>query len=147
MKRFCTLLFFVLFSLSAYAQAKKDNTITIATSLPVAEAFTAWGKHLAANGFTIDKSDPTFYTISTGQKDTSRLNCTFVVNSSVSDSGQVVVRLKLGIKASPLAGTKATDLSDWQYGGMKGSPNMVVYQDILKVINSFGQYPVTYSVK
>ena len=139
-----------LVSLSGFAQSepfKKANTIQIETGLPAAEVYKAWGQHLAANGFTIDKSDATFYTIATGPKDTSKLNLAFVVNSAVLDSGTVLVKMKIQVKSSILTNTAATDFSDWQYGGMKGSPNQVVYQDIMKIITSFGQHPVTYLVK
>ncbi|QMU30151.1 hypothetical protein [Adhaeribacter radiodurans] len=147
MTRIYTLLFVFFLSLHAFAQTKKDNTITVNTGLPASEAFTAWGIHLAANGYSIDKSDTSSFTISTGSKDTSRLNYAYIVNSSVTDSGLVVIRMKWQLKSSALAGTKATDFYDWEYATAKSNVQNIIFQDINKVIQSFGQYPVSYSVK
>ncbi len=38
------------------------------------------GRHLAQNGYAIEKSDKDFFTMTTGPKDTSRFNKDFIVN-------------------------------------------------------------------
>lgn len=137
---------------SIYAQVskepfKKSNTILVETQLTNDEAFASWGRHLASEGYTIDQSNNTFYSITTGPKDTSKFNCDFIVSSTVIDGGTIMIKLKWRIKSSLLVGTQATDFDDWEY--MKGKNNIcnVIYRDLIATVESFGPYNVTYQKK
>lgn len=124
---------------------KKANTIFIETGLKSDSAFVLWGKHLAQKGYTIEKSDNNFYTITTGPKDPSKFNVDFVTNSVVIGTGTIKVKLKWRIKSSVLAGTRSTDYYDWEYATSKGNIQYVIHEDFLKIIKAFGGYPVKYS--
>ncbi len=143
MKPILTLLIVVFLSFTAYAQTepfKKANAINIETGLPAAEAYKAWGQHLAANGYTIDKSNPEFMMITTGPKDTSKYNFDFIINSVVDPNGLINVRLKWRLKNGK------SEFTDWDYAEASTNVKNVIYRDFLPVIQSFGK-PVSYLVK
>ena len=123
---------------------KKCNTILIQTSLNGNETFMKWGKHLIQSGFTLDKTNKDFLTISTVPKDASRYNMDFILNSSISDSGNIMLNIKWRVKSSILAETDATEFYDWEYSKSKGNIQNIIYNDILPMIKSFGEYIVTY---
>lgn len=139
MKNLLILTFFILFASSSIAQQKKDNTILIDTGLTGEEAFKSWGKHLGQNGYTIDKADANFMTISTGPKDTSKFNYDYTVNSSVDEKGKIKVTFRWRLKAMN------GQFNDWDYAPGNNNVKGIIYNDFLKVIQSFGQYPVTYA--
>lgn len=152
MKKISTLFLLLFTVLTIQAQVspqpfKKANTITISTSLAPEEAFKQWGRHLGQNGFTIDKSDPNFLTITTGKKATSKMNFSFIVNSAVLDNGDLQVKIKWLLNSSILAGTRETSLYDWEYATSRTNVQNVIYNDLMGVIKSLGEYPVTYSIK
>ena len=123
---------------------KKANTILISTNMSTNDAFTNWGRHLAQNGYSIDKSDNNFYTFTTGPKDTSKFNYDFIINSSVTDSGMVIIKLKWRLKSSILAGTSETQFYDWNFAKGKSNVKGIIYNDLIIIIKSFGTYVITY---
>lgn len=126
---------------------KKANTIMVTTSLAPEEVFKLWGRHLGQNGYTIDKSDPTFWTITTGKKATSKMNYSFVVNSAVNDKGELQLRFKWALNSSMLAGTRESALYDWEYATSRANVQNIIYNDFIQVVKSFGDYPVSYTIK
>jgi hypothetical protein len=143
MKSILTLAAFMLLAFVTYAQEaaqpfKKANTILIETGLTGEEAFKAWGKHLGQNGYTIDKSDANFMTITTGAKAASKFNFTFTANSAIDDKGVIKVKLHW---LHPMADSPA----EWGYATSGNNVNNIIFKDFMKVIQSFGQYPVTYA--
>lgn len=110
---------------------KKANVIVVKTDTTADAAFMQWGRHLATHGFSIDESNKDFMTLKTGALSTSKLNVLFYVNSNITEDGSVNIRLKLKVN------TPLSDYSDWDYRGMKGSPMMVVYEDMMKIISEF----------
>ena len=148
------LLFVVLISVSVYSFGqtmnepfKKANTILIETNLPSNEIFTKWGKHLAQNGYSIDKSDNNFLTLTTGPKNTSKFNYDFIVISSVNDSGTVIIKIKWRLNSSIIAGTSETNFYDWEYASGKNNVQNIIYEDLLKTINSFGSFDIKFEKK
>jgi len=134
----------ILFSQSADEPFKKANTIIIETQMDVNDVFLKWGRHLSQNGYSIEKSNRDFYTISTGPKDTSKLNFDFVINSSISDSGTLILKLKWRLKSNLLTNTSETGFYDWEYAKSKGNIQNVIYRDILPIISSFGDFNIIY---
>lgn len=138
----------LLFPMLVFAQAaepfKKANTIVIQTGLKPEEAFTKWGRHLAQSGYTIGESNKDFFTFSTGPKDTSKWNYAFLVNSVVDDSGAIALKIQWQLKSNLLANTHQTEFYDWEYATAKGNVQNIIYQDILPVLKSFGEYPISY---
>jgi hypothetical protein len=118
---------------------KKANVIVIETGLSPEEAYTKWGKYLVQNGFTIADSNKEFLTLNTGPKNTSKMNYDFVLNTSIQENGDIVVRSKWRIKASELAGRQATPFFDWKYRGM----SEITTQDIFAVVGGLS-LPVIY---
>jgi len=124
---------------------KKANTILIETSSKSDSVFIIWGRHLAQNGYAVDKSDNNFFTMTTGPKDTSKYNMDFFVNSVVSSDGTIKIKIKWRIKSSMLAGTKSTEYYDWEYATSKGNIQYVIYADFMKTAKAFGNYQIKYS--
>lgn len=118
---------------------KGANTILIETAMDRSEAFTRWGRHLAQNGYSIDKSDNAFYSLTTGPKDTSRSGYDFLVNSSVTDSGTIIITIKWRSKSS-----SETPFDDWQYKPGKANIRSMIFRDIIPIINSLGDFDIYY---
>lgn len=125
---------------------KDANAILIETGLSATEAFVKWGRHLAQNGYPIDNSDNTFYTVKTGPKDTSKGNYDFVVISSVSDSGTIMITLKSRLKSSDESRPEP-QFYDWHYAPGKASARNLIYREFLPTIESFGHFDVFYEKK
>ncbi len=123
---------------------KKANTILIETNLPNNECFTKWGKHLAQNGYSIDKSDNNFLTMTTGPKNTSRFNYDFIVISSINDYGTVRIKIKWRLNSNIIVGTSETNFYDWEYASGRNNIQNIIYQDLMKTINSFGSYDIKF---
>ncbi len=126
---------------------KKANTITIKTNLNAENIFKNWGRHLVMSGYSIDKKDDTFLTIITNPKDTSKWNYDFTVYSTISDLGEIIIKIKIRLKRNIIIGTDSTDLYEWEYSKNKGNAQNIIYNDFIKIINSFGDYIVLYEKK
>lgn len=124
---------------------KKANTILVETGLGADSAFVVWGRHLAQNGYSIERSDSNFFTMTTGPRDTSKFNVDFFVNSVVLANGTIKVKLKWRVKSSVLAGTNSTEYYDWDYAASKGNIQYVVHEDFIKTAKTFGQYQFKYA--
>lgn len=124
---------------------KKANTILIETGLKADSMFVVWGRHLAQNGYAIEKSDNNFFTMTTGPKDTSKFNVDFFINSVVLSDGTIKIKIKWRVKSSMLAGTNSTDYYDWEYASSKGNIQYVIHEDFLKTVKTFGDFQVKYS--
>ena len=118
---------------------KGMNAILLNSKLSKEDAFKKWGQCLALNGFSIDKSDTNFTTLTTGPKNTSRLNVDFIVISVVNDSGVVINRLKWRINSSVLAGTQSTEFYDWVYKNEGNNASGNVYKDFITVAKKFSE--------
>lgn len=137
MRYLFTLLACLLLAASSYGQKKKDNTILIETGLTGEDAFKAWGKHLGQNGYTIDKSDANFMTISTDIKSASKFSFTFTTNSAIDDKGVIKIKMNWLHPAS-------SSPAEWGYATSGNNVNNIIFNDFMKVVKSFGQYPVTF---
>lgn len=124
---------------------KKANTILIETGLKADSMFVAWGRHLAQSGYTIDKSDNNFLSITTGSKDTSKFNVDFFVHSVILSDGTIRIKIKWKIKSSILTGTRSTDYYDWEYATGKGNIQFVVHNDFIESVKTFGNFPIKYT--
>ncbi len=147
--KFLLAVILILMSVYSFGQTisepfKKANTILIETKLPGSDCFTKWGRHLAQNGYSIDKSDDNFLTMTTGPKNTSKFNYDFIVISSVNDSGTVIIKIKWRLNSSIIAGTSETNFYDWEYASGKNNVQNIIYEDLMKTINSFGSYDLKF---
>ncbi|MFN8342959.1 MAG: hypothetical protein U0V64_14955 [Cyclobacteriaceae bacterium] len=124
---------------------KKANTIIIETGLKADSMFIMWGRHLAQNGYAIERSDKTFFTITTGPKDASKFNVDFFATSVVLHNGTIRIKIRWRVKSSALAGTNSTDYYDWEYASSKGNIQYVIHEDFVKTARSFGTFQVKYS--
>ncbi|MEZ4973086.1 MAG: hypothetical protein R2820_07225 [Cyclobacteriaceae bacterium] len=141
---------FLMVTVTAWGQTtvepfKKANTILIETGLKADSMFVVWGRHLAQNGYAIEKSDNNFFTMTTGPKDTSKFNVDFFINSVVLSDGTIKIKIKWRVKSSMLAGTNSTDYYDWEYASSKGNIQYVIHEDFLKTVKTFGDFQVKYS--
>jgi hypothetical protein len=141
MKKLFLLMGLVLGSALCQAQTsepfKKASTIRIATGLPADDAFVAWGKHLAQNGFTIGETNKDFGQLATNPKDTSKWNYAYVLASTIDEAGVITLKIKWQLKAYNYS------LTEWQYATSKNNIQYIIHQDMLPVFSKFG-YPVTY---
>lgn len=132
-------------SATGTAPQKKDNIIIISTGLDSEEAFIKWGRHLAQSGYSIDESDKDFLVLTTKPKDTSRLNFNYIISSSVNEGGTIKITMRWQLKSSMLAGTSETGYYDWEYKNEGFHVAGIVYKDVMQVVNSFGDYPVSFA--
>src|SRR5690349_15402575 len=106
---------------------KKANTILIQTGLPGKEAFTSWGKHLGQTGFSIDKSDGNFFTLTTGTKAPKKYNVEYYLICAVSDSGVIKIRAKWRVPPSSITDFKGTEFFDWEYSASRSNTTNSIY--------------------
>ena len=126
---------------------KKANTILIETEGDGEDAYKQWGRHLAQNGYSIDNSDDTFLTLTTGPKDTSKYNYAFILISTVMDNGTIILTMKWQLKSSILSGTSSTEFYDWEYRTSKGNALNIIHGDVLPTIQSFQPVSITYELR
>ena len=126
---------------------KKANTILIMTELSQEDAYKKWGRHLAQSGYSIEKSDDNFFSITTGPKDTSKFNYDFILLSSVNDSGIIILKIKWRLKSNLFSGTSITDFNDWEYRTAKTNVLNIIHEDFLPTINSFNPTNILYEVR
>ena len=124
---------------------KKANTILIETGMKSDSVFIVWGRHLAQSGYSIEKSDNNFFTLTTGPKDTSKFNVDFFINSVVLNDGTIKIKIKWRVKSSILARTNATDYYDWEYALSKGNIQYVIHEDFIKAAKMLGDFKIKYS--
>ncbi len=142
--------FFLLFNFLILDAQTKDqpfknaNTILIETLLSGKDAFVSWGKHLGQNGFSIDKSDANFFTLTTGTKDTERFGDEYYLICAVSDSGTIKIKIKWRKPPFEIINFKGTEYFDWEYSPSKGNVNNSIFVSVSKLINSFGSYAIKY---
>jgi hypothetical protein len=134
----------LIFTLTMAAQTdtipfKGVNTIIIETGLSNGDALDSWGRHLSQNDFTIDKYDDLFFSLTTDPEKTSKYNWVYVVKSSIADTGIIVTQMEWRINTPAYP-----DYWDWDYMKGKGNAQGRIYLDLLPVIESFGDYRVTY---
>ena len=140
---------FMIVTLLTYSQTqsapfKKANTILIETKLSNSDAFTKWGRHLAQNGYGIDKGDNNFYTLTTTPKDTKKFNYDFIINSTITDSGTVIINIKWRLKSNMVVQTGETQFYDWEYATGKNNIQNIIYEDLILTIKSFGNYSIRF---
>ncbi len=136
--------FYNLFAQKQSDPFKKANIIFIETGLSGKDAFVAWGKHLGQSGFSIDKSDVTFQTLTTGTKAPKKFNIEYYLICAVSDSGIIKIKTKLRVPPSALLKFEGTEFIDWEYSASKATTTNSVFIDIKDILNSFGQYTIKY---
>ena len=57
---------------------------------------------------------------------------------------EIIIKIKFRLKRNIIIGTDSTDLYEWEYSKNKGNAQNIIYNDFIKIINSFGDYIVLY---
>src|SRR5690606_19081876 len=86
---------------------KGATKIVVACNDSELDLYTRWGKHLAMKGFGIDESNPDFLQLVTKPKDTSKLNFSYTLITTV-DENVVHIAIQWRLNSSFLAGTNET---------------------------------------
>jgi hypothetical protein len=116
---------------------KKANTIVIETGSKSDSIYVAWGRHLAQNGYSIDKSDKDFLTLTTGAKDFA-IYYDFILISSIDSKGAIKIKSKWRAK-------EYTEYYDWDYLPGKATARNLIHEKMLVLIESFASYSIKYS--
>lgn len=133
------LIFFDLKAQPATEPFKEANTILIETGMPAEEVFIKWGRHLAQNGYAIQKSYDQFYSLTTGSKFASKNNNEFFLISSITDSGTITVNVRWTDNLE-----ECPRYYEWAYESAKHTAQNVIYHDVKRLISAFGQYDIYY---
>ena len=123
---------------------RKANTILISTNLTGVDAYFKWHGHLIQNGFSIDESDSSLFTLSTVPVNTSKINSDFIVDSRVTDTGIIIITFKWRMKPDLRTLSSETRYFDWDYTSCKNNVRNVIFRDFYPVIVSFGDYEILY---
>ncbi|PRY14437.1 hypothetical protein CLV24_104250 [Pontibacter ummariensis] len=124
---------------------KQDNAIIIDTGLNGEEAFMQWGRYLAQNGFAIGDSNKDFLTFTTRPKDTSKLNYHYTITSSADEMGKIRLTMRWQKKSSDIVNAPASNFYDWEYSDKARSVQGLVFKDVMELVSSFGNYPISVS--
>ena len=91
----------------------------------------------------IEKSDKDFLSLTTGTKNIGHKQ-EFLIISSVNNDGIIIIKMKWKKKMGTNRFISDTDFDDWHYTKNKNLIWYVIYEDIMKTINSFGEFDVFY---
>ena len=82
--------------------------------------------------------------MTTGPKNTIIFNYDFIVISSINDYGTVRIKIKWRLNSNIIVGTSETNFYDWEYAYGRNNIQNIIYQDLMKTINSFGSYDIKF---
>jgi hypothetical protein len=123
---------------------KGATKIFIKTNLSSEEAYKAWGKHLAQNGYGIGESSSEFLTFTTETHNTSKFNYEYVINSVVLGNGVIKITMKWRLKKSVVGYQNGTDFYDWEYAKSSGNVQKIIFDEVYSYIKLFGEYELGY---
>lgn len=144
------LLLILLFASTTLLQAQSSEpyagarTITIQTRQSGGAAYNSWARHLEKEGIRLDRTDPIQFSLTSLPVLLKKLNCEFVVNTKVSDFGDIRVSIQWHYLTADSTKGQTTDFKPWEYEEGKKSVSQAIYNEIWRVVDSYGVTLIRY---
>jgi|GEM_PF-6003055 hypothetical protein len=147
------LLIFWLLSISAnklWAQGRQDpypgcSSILIETRMSGAAAFGSWSRHIESQGLRLDRTDPTLLQLNTLPVSIKKMNCEYFIESKVTDNGTILVQLNWRTLTTDSTTNRPPSFQKWTYAAEKKSVAFTLYNEIMRVVDTYGNYLIWYS--
>lgn len=120
------------------------RTITIQTRQSGGSAYNSWARHLEKEGIRLDRTDPIQFSLTSLPVLLKKLNCEFVVNTKVTDFGDIRVNIQWHYLTADSAKGQSTDFRPWEYEEGKKSVSQAIYNEIWRVVDAFGVTLIRY---
>lgn len=151
MKKTQSFLLALLLSASTLLNAQSSEpfvgakTITIQTRQSGGSAYNSWARHLEKEGIRPDRNDPIQFMANSLPVLLKKQNCEFVVNTKVTDFGDIRINIQWRyLKADSTKG-QTTEFKAWEYEEGKKSISQTIYNEIWRVIETYGVTLIRYS--
>jgi hypothetical protein len=149
MKNMLSLLFFALIITGLRAEAQTEpfvgaKTITIQTRQTPGGAYNSWARHLEKEGIRHDRTDPIKFELISLPVLLKKQNCEFVVYTKVSDFGDIRINIQWHYLTADSTKGQTTDYRPWQYEEGKKSVSQTIYNEIWRVVETFGITQIRY---
>ncbi|MFM7646375.1 MAG: hypothetical protein ACKO41_06645 [Sphingomonadales bacterium] len=144
------LLLMTLYTPASFSQGKDApypgcGTITIETRLPGAAAFSSWSGYIEREGIRLDRTDPIFFQLNTLPITMKKSNCEYFIESSVNDRGDIRIQMKWKKLVADSTQQGSPDYQKWAYDPAKKSIPFTLYNEIMRLVDNFGNYLVWYN--
>jgi len=149
-KLFCLLLISLLATGSLLnAQSSEPfvgaKTITIQTRQSGAAAYNSWVRHLERENIRPDRTDPIQFMANSLPVLLKKQNCEFVVNTKVTDFGDIRITVQWRYLTADSTKGQTTDFRAWEYEEGKKSISQTIYNEIWRVVELYGVTLIRYS--
>jgi hypothetical protein len=121
------------------------GTITIETRQSGAAAFTSWSNYIEREGIRLDRTDPIFFQLNTLPISMKKSNCEYFIESSVNDRGDIRIQMKWKKLVADSTAKESTTYQNWVYDPTKKSIPFILYNEIMRLVDNFGNYLVWYN--
>jgi hypothetical protein len=121
------------------------KTITIQTRQSGASAYNSWARHLEKEGIRPDRNDPIQFTANSLPVLLKKQNCEFVVNTKVTDFGDIRITIQWRYLTADSTKGQTTDFRAWEYDEGKKSISQTIYNEIWRVVETYGVTLIRYS--
>lgn len=135
---------------TAYAQGKDApypgcGTIVIETRLAAATAFSSWSRYIEREGIRLDRTDPIFFQLNTLPITMKKSNCDYFVESIVTDRGDIRIQMKWRKLIADSTSKEPGAYQNWTYEDTKKSVPFILYNEIMRLVDNFGNYLIWYT--
>jgi hypothetical protein len=150
MKKIKSLLLALLLSAFTLLSAQSEpftgaKTITIQTRQSGASAYNSWVRHLEKEGIRPDRTDPIKFEANSLPILLKKQNCEFVVNTKVTDFGDIRVSVQWRYLTADSTKGQTTSFRDWEYEEGKKSISQTIYSELWRVVELYGITLIRYS--
>lgn len=121
------------------------KTITIQTRQSVGSAYNSWVRHLEKEGIRPDRTDPIKFEANSLPVLLKKQNCEFVVNTKVSDFGDIRVSVQWRYLTADSTKGETTNFRAWEYEEGKKSISQTIYSELWRVVETYGISLISYS--
>lgn len=151
MKKLFSFLFVLFFTASSLLNAQSSEpfvgakTITIQTRQSGGSAYNSWVRHLEKEGIRPDRTDPIQFMANSLPVLLKKQNCEFVVNTKVTDFGDIRVSAQWRYLTADSTKGQTTEFRPWEYEEGKKSVSQTIYNEIWRVVETYGITLIRYS--
>jgi len=132
------------------AQGKQDpypgcSTVLIETRMTGGGAFASWSRHIESQGLRLDRTDPTLLQLNTLPITIKKMNCEYFIDSKVTENGTILVQLNWRTLTPDSTTQQPGSFQKWTYSAEKKSVAFTLYNEIMRLVDNFGNYLIWYS--
>jgi hypothetical protein len=108
-------------------------------------AFGSWSRHIESQGLRLDRTDPTLLQLNTLPITIKKMNCEYFIDSKVTENGTILVQLNWRTLTPDSTTKQPGSFQKWTYSAEKKSVAFTLYNEIMRLVDNFGNYLIWYS--